>query len=158
MTSRTQSFFAGLVLTIPLWALAFGDEVDRDLPPPEAPGVVASTDVNEVCGRVGGQTYSQRHRQTTPEMKREAHRGIVHCGEIDHRLPLSLGGADDVQNLWCEPEDGAWNFRVKDRLEVFVWDAVCHRHTMTLAEGQAVFLAPDWRVEYCRLLPGEPCQ
>lgn len=131
----------------------------RVLPPPEAPGVIASTDVAEVCGRnAQGLTYSQAHRQTTPAMKAAAHRGIASCGEIDHRLPLALGGADDVRNLWCQPgPPEPWNFHVKDRLEVYVWDAVCHKRTMTLAEGQAVFLRADWRVEFCRLIGGAPC-
>ena len=128
------------------------------LPPAEAPGVVASTDQAEVCGYADGQTYSQRHRQTTAEMKHEAARDQRHCGEIDHRLPLSLGGADDVHNLWCQPgPPETWNFHLKDKVEVYVWQAVCKHHTMTLADGQAVFLSPDWRVAYCEFIGGPPC-
>jgi hypothetical protein len=33
------------------------------------PGVVGSADFADVCGLVDGQTYSQRHRDTTQRMK-----------------------------------------------------------------------------------------
>jgi hypothetical protein len=135
-----RAFLAGILVSTAS-TLAAAAEI---LPPPEAPGVVASADQDEVCGYAGGLTYSKRHRQTTPEMKAEAHRGQRTCGEIDHRLPLALGGADDVHNL-------------KDRLEVYVWHAVCKTHSMTLADGQAVFLRPDWRDAYCTLVGGPPC-
>lgn len=137
--------------------------VDPELPDPGlTPGVIASTDEAEVCGTVNGVTYSKRHRQTTAAMKAQVAReyGREHCGEIDHRVELSLGGADDVKNLWCQPgpDEAIWNFKLKDRLEAEVWRRVCHQHSMTLAEGQAVFLAPDWRVEYCRIIGGGPCK
>jgi len=107
------------------------------------PGVVASTDVAEVCGYVGGLSYSKRHRATTPEMKAEVRQryGITGYwrGEIDHRIPLALGGADDVRNLWPQVD-----FKPKDELEVKTWEAVCRYHTITLQAGQAIFLG-DWR-------------
>jgi hypothetical protein len=141
-----------------------GGELHRNgrsiLPPPEAPGVVASTDQTEVCGIVGGLSYSKRHRATTQEMKAEVRRRdhAAVCGEIDHRLMLALGGADAIENLWCQPgPPEPWNFHLKDALELLVWENVCKHHTMTLAEGQAVFMAPDWRVGYCALIGGPPC-
>lgn len=123
------------------------------------PGVVASTDPVDVCGIIDGQTYSQRHRQTSAEMKAEVRRryGMARCGEIDHRLPLALGGADTVENLWCQPGEGTWPYRLKDKLEVTVWRQVCHEHSKTLSEGQAIFLEPDWRDEYCQEIGGAPC-
>lgn len=131
---------------------------DPNLPDPTlTPGVIASTDEAQVCGRTGGLTYSQAHRQTTEAMKAQVRQEYhaAHCGEIDHRVPLALGGADDVKNLWCQPGTGAWSYHVKDRLEVYAWEAVCKHHTMTLGQGQAIFLAPDWREEYRKLL-GSP--
>lgn len=45
--------------------------------------------------------------------------------EIDHIVPLALGGADEVKNLWAEPEHlivGGFDygFHTKDRLESFL--------------------------------------
>ncbi len=124
------------------------------------PGAIASTDQAEVCGFAGGLSYSKRHRVTPPEMKAEVRRryGIARCGEIDHRGPLALGFADVVENLWCQPgPPEPWNFRLKDKLETYVWEAVCKHHTILLAEGQAIFMEPDWRDPYCKLIGGAPC-
>ena len=145
-----------LLLAILATAAFAQDRLDPAVPNPKlTPGVVADTDQSVVCGVVGGKTYSKRHRQTSAELKAKV-RAEYHqrrCGEIDHRLPLALGGADALGNLWCQPAAPApWTYKVKDKLEEHVWEAVCKRHTMTLQQGQAVFLAPDWRVEYRKVL------
>lgn len=62
-----------------------------------SPGVVASTNVADVCGEVNGKSYSERHRKTPEGLKQairkryvvEQNRGDA---EIDHRVPLALGG------------------------------------------------------------------
>lgn len=117
------------------------------------PGAVTTTDEGEVCGYVGGQSYSVRHRQISIEFKDWIFReyGIEPPSgserrewEIDHRVPLSLGGADTAANLWPEPGTGRDNYHDKDEIEFQVWRAVCKRHTLTLAQGQAIFLG-DWR-------------
>jgi hypothetical protein len=108
------------------------------------PGAVATTDVREVCGYVDGSSYSHRHRATTWKVRREILReyGVPRpfYGEIDHRVPLCLGGADAPPNLW--PQD---DFREKDRLEAETCHAVCrHVDPMPLDEAQGIFLG-DWR-------------
>jgi hypothetical protein len=124
------------------------------------PGVVASTDADDVCGIVDGLTYSKRHRHTSPELKREVYAAyhVDHAGrefEMDHRVPLCLGGADVRENLW--PQAG-WqhpSYHDKDVLEETVCRMVCRDHTMTLEEGQAVFLG-DWQGGYLRILGHSP--
>ena len=37
--------------------------------------------------------------------------------EIDHLVPVELGGANNIKNLWPEPFDGEWGSAIKDRLE-----------------------------------------
>lgn len=134
-----------------------------DLPDPNCtPGVISSTNISEVCGKINGLTYSKRHRKTTEEMKSSVRQeyGKTSCGEIDHRLELSLGGADDVKNLWCQPspKETAWNYKLKDKLEAFVWRNVCINHKIDLKTAQDIFLSPDWKVEYCKYIGGKPCQ
>lgn len=64
--------------------------------------------------------------------------------ELDHRVPLGVGGAPaNPKNLWDEPRFGEWGSRRKDELEDVIHDLVCRR-TLTLQQGQAVFLG-DWR-------------
>jgi len=135
-----------------------------ELPDPAVtPGVIAEDghDAREVCGTVDGLTYSKRHR-ATPEGLKAMIRKRDHAigqGEVDHRLPLALGGADVVYNLWWQPGPDApgvaWTYLDKDRLEKEIWERVCKRRTMTLEDGQAVFLAPDWGQQYCKVWPGE---
>ena len=132
----------------------FGADAMPPIPDPAlTPGAIASSDPAVVCAR---QSYSRQHRQTTYAMKVAVYRryGIVRAGrdfEVDHRVPLALGGADTLANLW--PQEGWFSpsYHDKDRLETRVWLMVCRERTMTLTEGQALFLAPDWREGYRQL-------
>lgn len=45
--------------------------------------------------------------------------------EIDHLIPLELGGSNALRNLWPEPYGGRAGARVKDRLENALHRAVC---------------------------------
>ena len=144
MRYLSLAFIVAIGIALPVLAEELPIRPDDTL----TPGVVGSAEFADVCGLVDGQTYSQRHRETTQKMKNEAYAAysVNKAGrefEIDHRVPLCIGGADDPGNLW--PELG-WqhpSFHDKDRLEARVCRAVCRTRTMTLAEGQAIFLG-DW--------------
>lgn len=66
--------------------------------------------------------------------------------EVDHLIPRSLGGADDVLNLWPQPWAGEAGARKKDRLEVRLGVLAC-KGTITLAEAQRV-IRRDWEAAY----------
>jgi len=130
--------------------------IGGEIPDPKlTPGVIASTDELEVCGVVDGLTYSKRHRVTPKELKDKvyANYGIKPDGktyEIDHRLPLALGGADVEQNLWPQNWMGYCGAHAKDKIEVDLWKKVCHEHSMKLAEAQAILLGDYWtRLKNC---------
>ena len=100
---------------------------------------------------------TKTRRATTAAMKIAAYRkygmkagqgvcsGLRGC-EVDHRVPLEACGADVQGNLWPMPYDGPCNASDKDRLENQTKADILAG--LSLAEGQARFLAPDWRVEY----------
>jgi hypothetical protein len=69
------------------------------------------------------------------------------AGEIDHRVPLVLGGVTNRRNLWPEVEVNGQN--PKDRLEAVIFRRVCKRlpHPMRVTTAVRVFLA-DWRPGY----------
>lgn len=149
-----------LVLAIILAGFpAFAEDLPIRPDPSITPGLVASTDPNDVCGKVDGLTYSQRHRDTTQKMKDEVYAAyhVDKAGrdfEVDHLVPLCLGGADDLKNLW--PQEG-WqhpSFHDKDRLETYACRAVCVTHKMTLPDAHALFTG-DWIASFEQVF-GEP--
>lgn len=141
--------------------------------PPEVPdarltpGAVASTDTADVCGHAGGLSYSQQHRHTEVSVKVAIMReygkapGRAGDGEIDHLVPLCLGGADRPANLWWQPGDGqgaSFTYHDKDRLEAEACREVCEGK-VPVATAQAWFLAPaDWRTAYCRHFADARCR
>jgi hypothetical protein len=66
--------------------------------------------------------------------------------EVDHYLPLSLGGANDIKNLWPQPKAGPWGFPQKDLLESVAHSLVC-KGLVLLAEVRRAFLR-DWVAAY----------
>lgn len=71
-------------------------------------------------------------------------------GELDHRVPLFLGGLTVEDNLW--PQRGGIPNR-KDRLEQVVRRRVCdgEPHPMRVRTAVRLFLA-DWRHAYAALV------
>lgn len=45
--------------------------------------------------------------------------------EVDHFIPLSIGGSNDDKNLWPEPAEPRPGFREKDKVEFYLYNAVC---------------------------------
>jgi hypothetical protein len=67
--------------------------------------------------------------------------------EVDYLIPPSLGGSDDLRNLWPEPYSaGVWNARVKDALEDRLRWLVCDGK-LDLATAQRD-LSRDWIAAY----------
>lgn len=67
-------------------------------------------------------------------------------GELDHRIPLFLGGHTDRRNVWPEP-GGIPND--KDALEYRVYRMVCFGdpHHLRVKTARRIFLG-DWRAQY----------
>lgn len=64
--------------------------------------------------------------------------------ELDHLIPLELGGAPaDVANLWPEPLQGGEGATTKDQVENALHRAVC-AHRLALADAQRA-IATNWR-------------
>jgi hypothetical protein len=127
------------------------------LPNPEVtPGVVRTTDASEICAR---SFRTKPFRKTTSAMKKQAcaEYGIKACPkqgvmEIDHLLPLELGGLDDVRNLWpqlANYPDGSPGFHVKDKLENQLKKLVCSQQ-MSLPAAQEC-IQSNWIDCYTRV-------
>src|SRR6266568_2196320 len=128
------------LLAVPCWA---------QLPNPKlTPGAIRTTNAIEICAdtfRTGP------YRHTTAAMKKQVCRsyGVERCPlldvmEIDHLIPLELGGADEVTNLWPELAEykAGPGFHIKDQLENELHRRVC-RGKMALPAAQSC-IAKNW--------------
>jgi hypothetical protein len=117
-------------------------------PNPElTPGVIESSDPNVVCHH----GYSNKERHVTESEKKavfaEYHlkmptrEGLY---EVDHFIPLCLGGANDIKNLWPEPAfTKPAGFHDKDKVEAFLCREACFGHKYTLQQAQEM-IRDDW--------------
>lgn len=115
----------------------------------------------------GDRTYSQAARHTSQHLKEAVfaeyrqvnpHDG-GHSWEVDHLVPLSLGGRDVQENLWPESRTAqGLNAWAKDRLEFRLYRLVCDpvagAAPLPLAEAQAA-LRDNWVAAYQRYCPSD---
>jgi hypothetical protein len=76
--------------------------------------------------------------------RRERQQGV--CCELDHLIPLELGGSNRASNLWPQRYDGEWNARDKDKLEGRLHRLVCGGG-LDLETAQRA-IASDWIAAY----------
>lgn len=95
--------------------------------------------------------YAKAHRLPASEYYPLAQRvfaehGIAwnqrHAYQLDHRLPLCLGGSNDPGNLWPQPLAEA---KLKDQLEAHACREVCAGR-VSLEEAQSWFT--HWQASY----------
>lgn len=89
----------------------------------------------------------RRHVSRRTRARVFAEYGITHHKasgdyEIDHLIPLGLGGSNDLKNLWPQPAGPGLGFHEKDHLEDLLHERVC-AHAVPLEEAQKAF-AKDW--------------
>lgn len=121
----------------------------RSLPDPVlTPGKVRRLSLHTICST----RWGTDRRAVTEAMKRHvlAAYGVAWADrggyEVDHLIPRSLGGADDILDLWAQSWAGEWGARKKDRLEVALGQRVC-AGAMTLAAARHA-IKTDWIATY----------
>jgi hypothetical protein len=142
-------WIAAAVAAIAGIAVAFGQGVGHracagtGLLPDRActPGVVETTDLAVVCGT---STRERRHVDVVTKRRVLAAYSLpvpqpAGAYEIDHLVPLCLGGSNDEANLWPEP---APSFEQKDRVELELHRLVCAGRVSLPAAQRAI--ATDW--------------
>src|SRR5262249_20844625 len=148
-----------LALVGPIWAECVREPQGQCLTPdpvwtPGAvdPRVTQATIQQTICAK----GYTKTIRHTSGKLKAQIYRRYggrersPHA-EVDHLIPLEVGGADVAENLWIQSYDTEpWNAWRKDRLEHLLHRKVCAGE-LTLEEAQAVFLG-DWRAGYVKFL------
>lgn len=109
---------------------------------------IAGVTVQQVCTP----GYATRTRNVPESEKRAVYSRyrIAHhkpySYEADHLIPLELGGANTLQNLWPEPYGGPYGARTKDRLENRLHADVCAgRLALRVAQRE---IAANWYRAY----------
>jgi hypothetical protein len=112
------------------------------------PGGVMGITQEEICA-----TSTKGRRHVTEQTKKQvfAAYGVSYPAssgayEVDHFIPLELGGSNDVANLWPELAKPVPGFHEKDRVETHLHDQVC-KAGMDLAEAQRT-IVKDWLSYY----------
>jgi hypothetical protein len=117
----------------------------RPTPGENFPGITAA----EVC--VSGYAGSVRGVTRDQYLAVYAGYGIAYpepagTYELDHLVPLELGGDNSDRNLWPEPASPVPGFHQKDDLENHLHDAVCSGR-MSLGAAQRG-IESDWALLY----------
>jgi hypothetical protein len=151
MMAREIGAVAALLI---LWAMVtLGMTASSSLPivpdPQLTPGATLEVTTSDIC--VPGYTKKVRHVPAAIKQQVYAAYGIQNHApreyEIDHLIPLELGGSNAMKNLWPQSyQTQPWNAHVKDRLENVLHRLVCSGQ-LGLDTAQRD-IATDWIAAY----------
>jgi hypothetical protein len=122
-----------------------GCQANGALPDPACtPGAVMTKDIDIICHHA---TRARRHVEASVHKLAFAEYGYgfpqpMGTFEVDHLIPLELGGDNTIENIWAEPASPTPGFHQKDRVESYLHKQVCSG-AMTLDAAQKI-IATDW--------------
>jgi hypothetical protein len=106
------------------------------------PGAIQSSDRGAICTP----GWASAHRDVSWETKNAvaSEYGLSSRSgyEIDHLIPLELGGANTTANLWPEPYNSPYGATQKDGLEDWLHEQVCNGGLALAAAQQHI--AENW--------------
>jgi hypothetical protein len=116
-------------------------------------GDILTADAAVVCAP--GYAKSVRHVSQSEKLEVYREYGVSYpqargAYEVDHFIPLELGGSNEIINLWLEPADPEPGFHEKDAVENYLHAQVCVTKTISLAEAQRE-IRTDWYAVYLRI-------
>jgi|SRR6185503_16319311 len=131
-----------------LCSLVFGQATPSFLPNPKlTPGAALEVTQKELCEH--GYESSDRTIPITLKIQvadRYSISSDVGGYNVDHLIPVGLGGSNSLKNLWPQPLSGEWSYPRKNRLEATLRKMVC-RGELDLKKAQQE-IATDWVATY----------
>jgi len=134
---------------------AAGSAADNDsnfLPNPTlTPGATSKVSVEKLCSP----DYT-----AAPLSKSKTEQALSNYGMagnpadhvVDWLIPASLGGSDELDNLWPQAPKGEWGADKKNELEAKLHDLVCSKQ-LKLADAQKA-IRKDWVKAYRQYVTG----
>ena len=120
-----------------------------------SPGKSTNATLVQIC--TPGYASSVRDVSTATKDRVYAEYNITHHNpgeyEVDHIVPLEIGGSNDITNLFPEPAEPRPGFHEKDVLENTLHTMVCS-HKLDLATAQND-IAVDWYAAYVKYVLGQ---
>jgi hypothetical protein len=77
-----------------------------------------------------------------------------YTGPLDHLIPVELGGSNEPENLWPQPEQKENGFAAKNELEAKLRSLVCDSKTLSLKEAQDA-IRKNWVKAYDKYVKGQ---
>ena len=150
MTVRTAwlSFMTtAVVIGVPAWAAA-------QLPSSfQTPGSKGKANEAQVCAadfEASAKPVAKWQRDQA--LERYGKRPEDFTGDLDHLIPVSLGGTNDPDNLWPLPPSKDMGAEQKKALEVKLHQLVCDK-TLKLKDAQDA-IKKDWVKAYNQYVKG----
>ncbi|MCL5733302.1 MAG: HNH endonuclease [Patescibacteria group bacterium] len=118
---------------------------------------------NATTGQICVSGYSQTVRNVPTKLRKSvfAEYGWPYpqpygAFEVDHLIPLALGGSNDIANLFPQPAKPEPGFREKDVVENYLHEEVCAGN-VSLDNAQGA-IADNWLAIYSNLSPDRIAQ
>jgi len=156
-TRSIVTIAASIIFLFPATFAQQGPQGGRLPNPSITPGATLKVSKDDLCGPTRKeaegnipislktkvfQLYKIRTEATAPQ-------------NIDHLIPISLGGSNAIENLWPQPLSGEWNYNQKNQLERKLHRMVC-KGELDLATAQRD-ISTDWVSAYKKYV-AEPRQ
>jgi hypothetical protein len=154
-STRSIATFAVSIIFL-LLSVTLAQQGGRHLPNPSlTPGAALKLSKEDLCGpnrkEVEGNIPINLKTRVFELYKIRTEATVPH--NIDHLIPVSLGGSNEIENLWPQPLSGDWNYNLKNQLERRLRRMVC-RGELDLATAQRE-ISTDWVSTYKKYI-GEP--
>ena len=138
--------------------VAFARQPTPHLPDPDlTPGDVFDVTLTDICTPGYSKTVRAVPKYLRDQVFRnygiESHQRSNY--QLDHLIPLAIGGSNSVRNLWPQPYNASpWGARAKDRLENRLHRLVCDGKLDLKTAQQEI--AADWTKAYRKHVGAPP--
>ena len=121
----------------------------------QTPGATVKADAAKVCAAdFAASAKPVTGWQRDQALTRYGRRPEDFAGDLDHLVPVSLGGSNDPDNLWPMPAGGEFTADKKHELETKLRELVCGEKKLTLKQAQDAF-RKDWVKAYTQYVQGQ---